>query len=41
MAPGRMSPTLLDKRISRQLAGTHVGVLFIGVLPVVVPLQGA
>lgn len=34
-------PTLLDERVGRQLPGAHVGVLLIGVLPVVVPLQRA
>lgn len=36
-----MWPTLLQERVSRQLPGAHVGVLLVGVLPVVVPLQGA
>lgn len=34
-------PTLLDERVGRQLPGAHVGVLLVGVLPVVVPLQRA
>ena len=35
------SPTLLDERVGRQLPGAHVAVLLVGVLPIVVPLQGA
>lgn len=34
-------PTLLDERVGCQLPGAHVGVLLVGVLPVVVPLQRA
>ena len=32
---------MLDERVGRQLPGAHVGVLLVGVFPVVVPLQGA
>lgn len=38
---GGPSLTLLDERVGCQLPGAHVGVLLVGVLPVVVPLQGA
>lgn len=34
-------PTLLDEHLRRQLPSAHVGVLLVGVLPVVVPLQRA
>ena len=32
---------MLDECVGRQLPGAHVAVLLVGVLPVVVPLQGA
>lgn len=35
------SPTLLDECLGRQLPAARVGILLVGVLPVVVPLQGA